>query len=105
MSSRFIVGDRGRFTSWPVTRGAIFVLAAQVGGSGDFLGQKRWMCPWLLQRWQRPFCHSVSFGLADCRAGIVYILSVFIGMGDGVDGGVGVHIFIDEGDHHIVSLI
>ena len=35
------------------------------------------------------------------RAGIVYILSISIGMG-GVDGGVGVHTFMGEGDHCVI---
>ena len=38
------------------------------------------------------------------RAGIVYILSIFIGVGGGVEGGVGVYTFIGEGDHCVASV-
>jgi hypothetical protein len=34
----------------------------------------------------------------------VYILSISIGVGKGVDGGVGVHTFIGEGDRCVMSL-
>ena len=48
-------------------------------------------------------CLSSSFGLADRRrAGIVYILSISIGIGEGVEGGVGVHTFIGEDGHGVV---
>ena len=47
---------------------------------------------------------SSSFGLVDWRhVGIVYILLIFIGTGGGVEGGVGMHIVIGEGDHCVVS--
>ena len=49
-------------------------------------------------------CRSSSFGLMGHCAGIVYILSISMGMGGGVDGGVGVHTFIGEGDRRIVSI-
>ena len=46
---------------------------------------------------------SSSFGLADRHhAGIVYILSISMGVGGGVEGGVGVHTFIGEGDLCVV---
>ena len=32
----------------------------------------------------------------------MYILSISIGMGGGVDGGVGVHIFMGEGDRCVI---
>ena len=48
---------------------------------------------------------SSSFGLVDQhRAGIVYILSISIGVGGGVEGGVGVHTFIGEGNRCVVSV-
>ena len=48
---------------------------------------------------------SSSFGLNDRRrAGIVYILSISIGVGGGVDGGVGVHTFIGKGDRCVASI-
>ena len=37
--------------------------------------------------------------------GVVYILLIFIGVGDGVVGRVGVHTFIGEGDHCVASHI
>ena len=36
--------------------------------------------------------------------GIVYILSTSIGIGGGVEGGVGVHTFIGEGSGCVVSV-
>ena len=46
---------------------------------------------------------SLSFGLVVWRrAGIVYILSISIRVGGGVEGGVGVHTFIGEGDRCMV---
>ena len=48
---------------------------------------------------------SSSFESGDWRrAGIVYILSISIGVGEGVDGGVRVHTFIGEGDRCVVSI-
>ena len=48
---------------------------------------------------------SSSFGLVVwCCAGIAYILSISIGVGGGVEGGVGVHTFIGEGDRCVVSV-
>ena len=102
MSSEFIVGGWGRFPPWSETSGMVFTLATQAGGLGNFLGHWRWMCPCLLQRWQSPLRLSLPFGLADRRAGIVYILSISIGVGEGVDGGVGVHTFIGKGDRCVI---
>ena len=49
-------------------------------------------------------CHSSSCGDIDQRfTGIVYILSISIGTGGGIDGRVGVHTFIGEGDHCVIS--
>ena len=48
---------------------------------------------------------SSSFGfVVRRRAGIVYILSTSIGVERGVEGGVGVHTFIGEGDQCAVSI-
>ena len=81
------------------------MLAARAGCSEVFFGQCCWMCPCLLQRWQSPLRLSLSFGLVDWRcARIVYILSISIGVGGGVEGGVGVHTFIGEGDRCVVSV-
>ena len=78
--------------------------AIRAGCSGVFLGQLRWMCPCFLQRWQSPLRFSSFFGLVDRRrAGIVYILSISIGLEGGVEGGVGVHTVIGEGDRCVVS--
>ena len=64
------------------------------------------MCPWPLQRWQRPHRCSSSFGVIDQHhMGIMYILLISMGMGGGVIGGVGVHTFMGEGDHWVVSLV
>ena len=61
------------------------------------------MCPHSLQRWQSPLRLSSSFGLVDRhRAGIMYILSISIGVGGGVEGGVEVHTFIGNGDRRVV---
>ena len=62
------------------------------------------MCLCSLHRWQRPFRRSSLLGLADLHAGIVYILSISMGTGGGIDGGMEVHIFIGEGDHRVVSI-
>ena len=63
------------------------------------------MCPYPLQRWHNPLRFSSSFGFAVWhRAGIVYILSISIGVGEGVEGGVGVYTFIGEGSRCAVSV-
>ena len=50
-------------------------------------------------------CLSSPFGLMVWRrAGIVYILSISIGIGGDIGGGVGVHIFIGEGGRCVVSV-
>ena len=67
------------------------------------------MCPWPLQRWQRPYHRSVSFCISGfCCAGIVYILSISVGMGGvegGVNGGVERYSFMGEGVCRVNSLV
>ena len=75
-----------------------------MNGLGGFLGQWRWICPCPLQRWQRPLHHSSSQGDVDRRlTRTMYTLLISIGMAVGVDGGLGVHTFMGEGDCCVAS--